>query len=307
MITEAVVVSEPGRLGLMGVELDAPEDQDVVVDVRWSGVSAGTERLLWTGQMPPFPGMGYPLVPGYESVGTVVEAGADSGLEVGDAVFVPGASCYGEIRGLFGASARTLVTRGDRVVPAGELGADGCMLALAATAHRAIALGSADLIVGHGAFGQLAARLNHALWGTWPEVWEARGERRRVRTPYPLVEPGGSDLSSAARVIDASGDPRVIDQVVPVMRRGGEVVLAGFYSRPVQFDYPPAFSKEIAVRISAEFSPDDLRSVASLALDGALDLSGIVTHVASPVEARRAYETAFNDPTCVKLILDWNQ
>jgi bacteriochlorophyllide a dehydrogenase len=43
----------------------------VVVDVEWSGISTGTERLLFTGRMPPSPGMGYPLVPGYESVGRV--------------------------------------------------------------------------------------------------------------------------------------------------------------------------------------------------------------------------------------------
>jgi myo-inositol-1(or 4)-monophosphatase len=35
-----------------------------------SGISTGTERLLWDGTMPPFPGLGYPLVPGYETVGT---------------------------------------------------------------------------------------------------------------------------------------------------------------------------------------------------------------------------------------------
>jgi 3-hydroxyethyl bacteriochlorophyllide a dehydrogenase len=28
--------------------------------------------------MPSFPGMGYPLVPGYESVGRIVDAGADA-------------------------------------------------------------------------------------------------------------------------------------------------------------------------------------------------------------------------------------
>jgi hypothetical protein len=39
---------------------------DVLVDVRWSGISTGTEKLLWTGEMPVFPGMGYPLVPGYD-------------------------------------------------------------------------------------------------------------------------------------------------------------------------------------------------------------------------------------------------
>jgi 2-desacetyl-2-hydroxyethyl bacteriochlorophyllide A dehydrogenase len=41
--------------------------------------------------MPTFPGMGYPLVPGYESVGRVVAAGPKARLRVGERVFVPGA------------------------------------------------------------------------------------------------------------------------------------------------------------------------------------------------------------------------
>ena len=64
----------------------------MTVETRWSGVSAGTERLLFTGRMPAFPGMGYPLVPGYESVGRVVDAGPDAD-RIGTQVFVPGAKC----------------------------------------------------------------------------------------------------------------------------------------------------------------------------------------------------------------------
>ena len=90
METTAVVLKEPEELVVDTVSLLEPTADDVVVDVHWSGISTGTERLLYTGRMPPFPGMGYPLVPGYESVGTVVDAGSTSGARVGDTVFVPG-------------------------------------------------------------------------------------------------------------------------------------------------------------------------------------------------------------------------
>jgi uracil phosphoribosyltransferase len=65
--------------------------------------------------MPSFPGMGYPLVPGYESVGRVTHAGPASGHTVGSHVFVPGARCFGEVRGLFGGNASRLVVPGARV------------------------------------------------------------------------------------------------------------------------------------------------------------------------------------------------
>ena len=117
METIAVVLKQPEQVELNRLALTAPTQDDVVVDVDWSGVSTGTERLLWSGRMPPFPGMGYPLVPGYKSVGRVVEAGPSSELDVGQRVFVPGAKCFGEVRGLFGASASRLVVAAKRVVP----------------------------------------------------------------------------------------------------------------------------------------------------------------------------------------------
>src|SRR6478672_10069650 len=104
----AVVLEAPGRIAVRSLALDAPKADDVVVETRFSGVSTGTERLLWNGSMPAFPGMGYPLVPGYEAVGEIVEAGASSGRRVGETVFVPGAKCFGEVRGLFGAAASRL-------------------------------------------------------------------------------------------------------------------------------------------------------------------------------------------------------
>src|ERR1700753_3131608 len=117
METIAVVLKQPEHVELARLALTPPTAGDVVVDVDFSGVSTGTERLLWSGRMPSFPGMGYPLVPGYESVGEVVEAGPESGLQPGQRVFVPGAKCFGEVRGLFGASASRLVVPGRRVVP----------------------------------------------------------------------------------------------------------------------------------------------------------------------------------------------
>ncbi|MBM3370753.1 MAG: chlorophyll synthesis pathway protein BchC, partial [Betaproteobacteria bacterium] len=75
MQTLAVVMEKPQCLRLDRVGLSVPGEQDLLVEIGASGISTGTEKLLWTGRMPHFPGMGYPLIPGYESVGRVLEAG----------------------------------------------------------------------------------------------------------------------------------------------------------------------------------------------------------------------------------------
>ena len=105
--------------------------------------------------------MGYPLVPGYELVGRVVDAGAEARARIGEWVFVPGANCYEDARGLFGGAARRVILPAARALPIdAALGRDGILLALAATAYHAIAAGRApELIVGHGVLGRLLARI----------------------------------------------------------------------------------------------------------------------------------------------------
>lgn len=92
MDTLAVVLEEPKTVSRRTLALNPMTDKDILVEIAWSGISTGTEKLLWSGAMPAFPGMGYPLVPGYESVGRVVDAGAESRGRIGEWVFVPGAN-----------------------------------------------------------------------------------------------------------------------------------------------------------------------------------------------------------------------
>ena len=110
MMTNAVLLNGPKDLSLAELALTDPGPGDLVVDIRHSGISTGTEKLFWSGEMPPFPGMGYPLVPGYEAAGEVVEAGPESGFRAGEHVFVPGANCYAGAFGLFGGAAARVVT-----------------------------------------------------------------------------------------------------------------------------------------------------------------------------------------------------
>ncbi|MGA0028098.1 MAG: alcohol dehydrogenase catalytic domain-containing protein, partial [Steroidobacteraceae bacterium] len=181
METLAVVLEEPERLVLSQLRLAPPGPEDVIVDVNWSGISTGTERLLFSGRMPAFPGMGYPLVPGYETVGQVVEAGRESGRQVGETVFVPGANCFQDVRGLFGGAASRLVVPSRRIAAVDSaLGEQGVLLALAATALHALVANGAEppeLIVGHGILGRLLARLA-VMGGGAPVVWEANPSRR---------------------------------------------------------------------------------------------------------------------------------
>lgn len=315
MLTSAVLLTAPRTLALAPVTLVDPGPEDLVVRIAHSGISTGTEKLFWSGEMPPFPGMGYPLVPGYEAEGEVVEAGPASGFRVGERVFVPGANCFkgnhqGPVFGLFGAASHLLITKASRVsrIDAG-MGAEGALLALAATARHALAAPGADLpdlIVGHGVLGRLLARLTVTAGAPPPTVWEINPDRRSGAKGYDVLDPADDPRRDYRAVYDASGAPDLLNTLIGRIAKGGEVVLAGFYTKPLSFAFAPAFLREARIRIAAEWSPADLVATRALVESGALSLAGLITHQSTADRAPEAYQTAFTDPACLKMILAWD-
>ncbi len=307
----AVVFDEPRTLAVRALPIDEPTDSDVVIAVRHTGISTGTERLLYSGTMPPFPGLGYPLVPGYESVGVVIHAGPLSQRQVGDEVFVAGARCFGATRGLFGGAAEKLVVAGDKthIIPRG-LGDRGVLLSLAATALHALRTHSdgamPELIVGHGSLARLAARLVLALGGAAPTVWEINPARVAGASGYTVVHPDHDARRDYRTMLELSGANDILDVLIPRLARHGEIVLGGFYHEPVKFAFPFAFLRAMQLKIAAEFSATDLADVTAMVVAGHLSLDDIITHRVPAADAVGAYETAFGDPTCVKMILNWS-
>jgi 3-hydroxyethyl bacteriochlorophyllide a dehydrogenase len=310
MQSTAIVFQQPKSLALTGLSLPEMGAADVKVEVEFSGISTGTERLLWDGTMPAFPGMGYPLVPGYETVGRVVDAGDQATLKVGTRVYIPGSQCFQEAKNLFGGSASKLVVPSARALPIQEsLAEQGVLFALAATAyhaHSAPGTKQPDLIVGHGVLGRMIARLA-VLAGGHPVVWDTNPARRSGAVGYEVIDPSTDTRKNYKCICDVSGVSSLLDELIGRLAPGGEVVLAGFYDTPLSFVFPPAFMREARIRVAAQWSPPDLAAVIALAGDGLLSLDGLITHRQDATQADAAYRTAFGDADCLKMVLDWRQ
>jgi 3-hydroxyethyl bacteriochlorophyllide a dehydrogenase len=310
MHSTAIVFQQPKSLALAALTLPEMGSTDVKVEVEFSGISTGTERLLWDGTMPAFPGMGYPLVPGYETVGRVVDAGDQATLKVGTRVYIPGSQCFQEAKNLFGGSASKLVVPSARALPIQEsLAEQGVLFALAATAYHAHSgpgTQQPDLIVGHGVLGRMIARLA-VLAGAHPVVWENNPARRTGAVGYEVIDPSTDTRKNYKCICDVSGVSSLLDDLIGRLAPGGEVVLAGFYDTPLSFVFPPAFMREARIRVAAQWSPPDLAAVIALAGDGRLSLDGLITHHQDATQADTAYRTAFGDADCLKMVLDWRQ
>lgn len=253
--------------------------------------------------------MGYPLVPGYKSVGRVAAAGPAAGLAVGARVFVPGANCFGPVRGLFGGAASRLVVPSARAIPIDESwGERGVLLSLAATAYHCTGgrtEAQPELIVGHGVVGRLLARIAVACGAPPPVVWERAAARKEGAEGWRVCAADEDARRDYRIVCDASGDGAILDPLISRLAPGGEIILAGFYHVPLSFAFPPAFMREARLRIAAQFTPADLAAVTDLVRSGRLSLDGLVTHTRPAADAAQAYRVAFEDMSCLKMIVDW--
>ena len=314
MKAQAIVFEAPQSMAVRTLELAPMGPRDVEVAVSFSGISTGTERLLWDGTMPPFPGLSYPLVPGYETVGTVASLGAEvTGLALGDLVFLPGSYTFQGVQNIFGGSGSRLVVPHERAVKLdAALGVKGVLLALAATAHHVFTVGREglpwaypDLIIGHGIMGRLLARMVVAAGKPAPVVWETQAVRQSGALGYGVIHPDEDARKDYRCICDVSGDSGILNRVIPKMAPGGEVVLAGFYKQDLSFSYAMAFMREASIRVAAQWKKHDLDAVVAMFHNGSLPLEGLITHFETPQRAQQAYEVAFGDPNCLKMVLDW--
>ena len=160
------------------------------------------------------------------------------------------------------------------------------------------------MVVGHGTLGRLIAKIVQ-LKGGEPIVAESDLNRRRGNFTYEVLKPDEINPTSFKSVVDASGDSNQLNNLINYLHPGGEIVLAGFYDKKLSFDFPQAFIREAKIRVAAQWQPTDLNEVANLFQTQKLKFENFVTHTSSAHEASEAYKVAFNDSSCLKMVLDW--
>jgi len=316
MKTQAVVISQPGQVALQEVALRTPGPDDVVIQTAYTSISAGTERMLLNGQMP-HPMLQLPVVPGYETVGRIVEIGDNVPKEWRDRwVYVGGALCYEGVNAAWGGQAATLFTDVKRVIPLDDVEPrHGVLLALAATSLHGVDVlqpQPADrvLVIGQGPVGQLTARL---LSGR--DAWVAVADRSAARLAFAegdmVINVNDQSLTDSitepvSAIVEASGSMAALASALPLLANGGTILLLGYYDK-LDIPYMPLFLKEARLLTAKEWADGDLLRCRDLIANGMLDVGALLTHDLPISSVDSAYQTALNDMDCLKLVLDWSK
>jgi 3-hydroxyethyl bacteriochlorophyllide a dehydrogenase len=311
----AVVFAEAGRLELRDVSLREPGPDEVVVDTSYSSISSGTERLLFFGKLPGMPHLRYPLVPGYEAAGTVLSIGTDvKNVRVGDEVFVGGSMCYTDVAAAFGGQSSRLIKRAEQVIPLNGIPlAHAPLLALAATSlHGVLRLGDVAgkriAVLGAGAVGLLAASFLTSA-GAHVVIVDRAADRLATAqaaekidvSTIPLEE---SLTSPVAHAIEATGDSNQLARCARIIEPGGSIVLLSYYDT-MTTPFMDLFVKEATLLVSREWAPPDLPAARDAVASGAVDLGPLARHIVPVEHYEQAYQTAFNDPSILKVVLQW--
>ncbi len=304
-------IQSPGRAAIVSAELPARQDYQVLVRTLYSGVSRGTESLVFRGEVPQsqhqlmrapfqdgdFPG---PVKYGYMSVGEVLE-GPD-GL-AHRTVF-----CLYPHQDLYCVPATAVVP-----LPAG-LPADRAVLA--ANMETAInivwdarpTVGDRIVVVGAGVVGLLTAWLCRQIPGTRVTVVDINAARGPVADALGLHLTLALPIESDADlVVHASGNPEGLDGALAAAGLDATVVEASWFGRrSVEIALGESFhSKRLTLKSSqvGHLAPDRMprwtheRRLAlalDLLRDSALDV--LITGESDFEELPRVLQRLSDDP-----------
>ena len=227
--------SGPQRVELRSAAPLALADGQLRLRALFSGVSQGTELLLFKGEGPtPFdPSLDAPGAPtyprryGYAWVGEVVESRSDA---VGNGTRVFGLLAHGDEHCVPASSVRVLPTS---VPPRRAVLAANLETAVNVVWDAGIALGDEVVVLGGGVVGLLCGFLA-MLGGARVRVLEPSSLRRSAALALGLnaVAPEAG-AAPADVVIEASGNPACLDRAIELLRDEGVVAVASFYGERV--------------------------------------------------------------------------
>ncbi len=328
------------EIGVAGPDPDTLGPGQLLVEVRYSLISQGTELANFTGLDPGTREAGswncYPHRPGYASTGTVVAAGPPAGgapaFTTGDQVFaITNHARYG----VADTTTRPVIKLRDdddqRTLILCR------MAAVAMTAIRkssSVDLGGHAVVVGLGLVGYFAAQLLH-LGGMGVLGIEASAARREAAAAAGL-RVGTADAITDVRVhrtgrmdgpdlvIEATGSPAGLRLALELVRDGGEVVLLGTPRGTSTSDTTNLMSaihyRGLRLTGALEWllplhsSPwsarwslyDSYHTLIGLLRSGALALGGWQVRTVSPDEAQAVYsELAEGPPRAHAVVFDW--
>lgn len=319
MKAKAIVFTGVRQIEVKNVTLKPVSSTDVLIETYWSSISTGTEKMAFDGLIPSPPFI-FPFIPGYETVGKITNVGAHVNESlIGKYAYIAGSFGYENVNAAFGGASQFVVCPVESITVLEGIDDPKCGIALplGATALHFMDLaditGKKVLVLGQGAVGILAVQLAKHMGAKLVAATEPYQNRLNFSSADLKVNPSTQDVSAALAgnefdvMIDSTGVMNAIETGLRFLKFHGKVIFGGYYQR-MNIDYSQAFEKELSFVAARQWAKGDLLRVRELLRTGKLNAKKIFTHSHSvDTDLAEAYHQAFNDPDCLKMILNWKE
>lgn len=290
-----IVLKNPYQVEVEDTPLPNPGPEMLLVKAEISGVSAGTEMMIYRGSHPNYAEnkgthwAEYPIYPGYELVGTVVSVGSPGNINLD-----------GKVQsGALGPTSPAIMTRssdfkvGDRVICLGEHSEYACVpanmaakipdnvssmdatLAVLATTSMhgirkaQIQYGDTVAVIGMGVLGYLC--MQHAKNAGSRRVIaidldNSRLEVAKLAGADACINPRDGNLIEqimevndgllADVVIEASGFAGTEQMACEIVRTRGKVGIIGWHTSRLDIHFSEVFNKELTIFASNSIGPE---------------------------------------------------
>ncbi len=314
MKNDCIVFPEPNRVAVGSVEVGSPGPGRLVTRTRLTGVSTGTETRVFRGKQDR---SSFPLIPGYENLGEVVEAGPDTTLPVGTRLFVRGheydSTPYNRV---WGSQVARSITPESSAIPVPDAVTDEqaiyakvCGIALHGAKRARVQDGEWVVVVGLGIIGHLVVQQSCARGARVIGV-DVDEQRLQLATEAGAAHVvNGLRLDAAQEVrsltggganvgFDATGLTSTIGMTAACLRPRpwddspetcSRLVLQGSLEQPLTLDYYALFMPELDVVTPRDCDTQDIVDSLSLMETGALRPQIIPATTYSYRDAAQAY------------------
>jgi 2-desacetyl-2-hydroxyethyl bacteriochlorophyllide A dehydrogenase len=332
MKAPAVVFPEPKRVEIREMTLPEVGPGQVGIRTTYSGVSQGTERWAVTGRYGHYDrdySAYFPCSPGYQAAGVVEETGDEvDRFQVGDHVFTMGTHfsdpdhkypgpCQASHSAYLVADA-SQAWAVDRSV---DLAAASLFHVAGVSRHGVrltnVQAGELVVVIGLGMIGQMsaqAARRRGArviatdLIPSRVEAAAAHSADRAVDANVePLEDVVREERSEGADVvIDTTGDHRMFDRCLGLIRREGRITMQGYYPDPISIDFHPTHQQRPTVAFPCGWDDEENDVIADDMKTGVLRIDPLITHRIPFRDAPEAYDLVVEHPEAsLGMVFDW--
>ena len=321
----AIVFTQPDQVELQNYESLALQPGEVRIECEFSGVSQGTEIWALQGKRRE---LQFPTMPGYQSVGRIIELGPDvTGVSLGDRLLYHSSRQPDTLTETWmgGHPSDPVVslnegTRPQCVPEAAEprTAAIAAMPAVAEVGHSMIDIAPGDLIVviGQGLIGQCSAMFAKLRGGVvvTADLSATRRDLSKRHSADVVVDPTKQSLDAVVHdlrpdgadvVIDTTGRSAMFQTAVDLLRRRGRIVLQGWYPDAIQFDFHQTHLK--LPTIATPCGIGDTAKVLNLLALGRLDWGPLITDTVSPLQAGEIYRQLSAGTDQLGVVFDWSQ